>query len=198
MRGRKPDLSRTLENTGCQPVVAWDVETARDPASDLRRLVEAALRMAQRVQRHGQDRIDGTGERNRRSGEQLAEHARDCELPAVLERLDERVDRLRVAESGDTARIRRGAARAGTARRGGYARPRLGAAARTARARVRQSGVAIRTQIERRLLARTAAEHATRRQHPGADSLENSVKSRGHLRLTRAGSARNTARDRGA
>ena len=177
--GRSPTCGRVSRTRPTAPSQGLAAEHACDTPGDLRRLVEAAIRMAARVQRDRHHAVDVVMQSQRmdRPGKQRAQDPANRQMATVLEQLDEVIHRKGVGERGQAPLDR----------------------ARTLEQhlRIRRQGrLAASAQVEAWSLARPAAQHAARREQPPADSVESPVNLKSSHWLTVARGALNTAGDR--
>ena len=182
------DLRSRVASANREPRCDGERQRAGGEACDLGRLVEAALRVPARMQGSRKQAVDIElqAEIRRVACEKPAEHAADCQLPAVLERLDQSVDRRCVGTDGERSIARRAAV--------GIGRRHL--AAQATAGQDREAPLARDTQVVTGPLPRPTAEHATRREQIPEQALPAAVNQSGHVRLTAAAVDRNTRRAR--
>jgi hypothetical protein len=171
----QPDLGRRRPPTHGQRVHDRPSQAAPDVSRQLRRLIEAALGVAGGVQRHRHDHVDLVLQASRCEPlrQQRAEHPAGREVTAILERMHQVIERCGIGERRVDAPqcIRR-------------ARHRLAGRG--------QRGLAATAQVEAGPLAVPAAQHAARRQHEAAQSLDLPVNPLAHIWLTAGTPALNT------
>jgi biotin synthase len=179
--GPEPYLRARIPRTSHGTLTGPRSKHACDTPGDLGRLVEAAVRMAARVQgdRHHAVHVVVQSQRLDRPGKQCAEDPAYRQLATVLEQMDEVIHRKCIDERGRAPLYRM----------------------RTLEQHLRihrQGRLAAGAQVEARSLARAAAQHAARGEQPPADCVETPVNLKSSHWLTAARNALNTAGDRAA